>query len=83
MLVDSAIKGNVDAAEHVLKICAYAQRYDGTAGDTIAVHNWLPEHPGQTLDQMTEAITESGESDPTEWWNSPGDRPATERKGTA
>jgi hypothetical protein len=83
MLVDSAIKGDIASAEHILKMYAHAQRFGGAGGDTIAIHNWLPDYPGQTPDQKVEEFTGSGESDPVEWWNSPGEQSAPQSKGVA
>jgi len=78
-LVDSAIRGNIASAEHILKMYAHAQRFGGAGGDAIAIHNWLPDYPGQTPDQKAEDFTGSGESDPIEWWNSHEDQSAPEK----
>lgn len=84
IIVDNAIKGNVESAEHILKLYAYAQRFGGVGGDTIAIHNWLPDHPGQAPDQkMDDELTKGDESDPIEWWNSPGEPSAPQSKGAA
>jgi hypothetical protein len=70
-LVDSAIKGNIASAEHILKMYDHARRFGGARGDAIAIHNWLPDYPGQTPDQKTQEFTGGGEADPVEWWNDP------------
>jgi hypothetical protein len=70
VLIDSAVGGDVAAAELVLKMRAHAQRYGAASAGRVEIHNWLPEQPGQTADQKAHELSEAGPStDPIEWWN--------------
>jgi hypothetical protein len=68
--VDRAVSGDVHAAEHILKIRAQAERDGEPGSETILVHGWLSDHPGQTAEQKTQAATVSGDVDPLKWWES-------------
>jgi hypothetical protein len=68
MLIDHAVKGNLDAAELVLKVRAHAQRFGEPGVDRLRISGWLPDFPGQTAEQKTEEFAATGDADPLEWW---------------
>jgi Family of unknown function (DUF5681) len=68
MLVDRAIKGDLEAAEQVLKIWARAERYGDPGIDPVLVENWTAEYPGQTADQKTAEFEAGRDASPAEWW---------------
>jgi hypothetical protein len=71
-LVDRAVKGDLGAAELILKIRAQARR-DGEIGlDRLDISDWQPDWPGQTAEQKTLEVAKTGDADPLEWWNQPG-----------
>jgi Family of unknown function (DUF5681) len=70
-LVREAIKGNLAAAELLLRARDHAQRYGDVGVDRLQISNWLPDRPGQTGSQKTRERGERREADPTEWWKEP------------
>ena len=54
LLIERAAKGDLAAAEHVLKVRAQAKR-DGEMGiETLRIIDWLPDRDGQTGEQKTQ-----------------------------
>jgi hypothetical protein len=54
LLTERAAKGDLAAAEHVLKVRAQAKR-DGEMGiETLRIIDWLPDRDGQTGEQKTQ-----------------------------
>jgi len=54
LLIERAAKGDLAAAEHVLKVRAQAKR-DGEMGiETLRIVDWLPDRAGQTGEQKTQ-----------------------------
>ena len=70
MLVDRAVKGDLEAAEQVLKIRARAERYGDRGIDPVLVENWIADYPGQTADQKTAEVAAGRDATPAEWWSS-------------
>jgi hypothetical protein len=68
MLVERAIKGDLAAAELVVKVRAHAQRFGKLGIDTLQIRDWLPDYPGQTADQKTQDSAGAINADPVEWW---------------
>lgn len=72
MLFANAIKGDLGAADHVLKLYARARRFGAAGANVIEVENWLPDHGGQTADKKSLATAEGQDvAGPVEWWNDP------------
>jgi hypothetical protein len=69
MLIEHAIKGDVVAAELVLKVRAHGQRYGESGIDRLQITDWLPDYPGQTADQKTQEFARAGNAEPLEWWH--------------
>jgi hypothetical protein len=69
MLIERAMKGNLDAADLVLKVRAQGQRFGEVGIERLLISDWLPDYPGQTADQKTEELTTTGEADPLRWWD--------------
>lgn len=67
-LVGNAIKGDLVAAELVLRIRARGLRYGEPGVERLLIHDWLPDFPGQTADQKTREFKRGGEAEPLEWW---------------
>jgi hypothetical protein len=59
LLKAQAATGDVRAAETFLKIRERAERYGDAGVDIFRIHDWIPDHPGQTADQQTQALAES------------------------
>jgi hypothetical protein len=68
MLVERAIKGEVVAAELLLKVRSHSQRYGDVGVDRLLISDWLPDHPGQTADQKTKDVARTKAVEPLEWW---------------
>jgi hypothetical protein len=68
VLVERAIKGELGAAEFILKVRAHGLRYGEIGVDTLQISDWLPDYPGQTADQKTRESVGSSGADPHEWW---------------
>lgn len=70
-LVERAVKGQIGAAEHILKVRAHAQRYGDAGVDWLQISDWLPDRPGQTAEQKTKEFLGGGDADPEAWWEEP------------
>jgi hypothetical protein len=68
VLVEHAIKGDLVAADFILKVRAHGLRYGEAGVDRLQISDWLPDYPGQTADQKTREFTGSSNADPLEWW---------------
>jgi hypothetical protein len=74
-LVEQAVKGNLAAAEQVLKVRAQALR-DGEAGiERLEISDWLPDYPGQTAEQKTRDFLDDRDADPQQWWQQDSAQP--------
>ena len=70
-LVDRATKGDIGAAEMLLKIRLRAERVGDGGGQVLQIENWLPDHPGQTGEDKAEAIRRGRHMEPNQ---PPGDQ---------
>lgn len=70
-LIEEAMRGSVAAAEFILKVRINARRYGSVNHDQLEITDWLPDYPGQTAEQKTEAFSERKEADPAKWWEKP------------
>jgi hypothetical protein len=59
MLVDRAVKGDVAAAEHMLKIRKRAERNGDAGVERIEISDWLPDYPGQSGEQKAQELAAS------------------------
>lgn len=73
-----ALKGDVKAAETLLRLRAHAQRFGDAGNDRVEVTDWLPDHPGQTGAQKTREFAARGEAKAPEWWNQAESNPPGE-----
>ena len=70
VLVQRAINGDVCAADILLRKRAKAQQQAGAGSNSLVIHDWLPDHPGQTADEKARALahelrpTETGDDAP-------------------
>ena len=71
MLVDHAIKGNLAAAEHLLKLRAHGQRFGDAGVQKLLISDWLPDYPGQTAENKTGEFASSRTADAVAWWDEP------------
>ena len=71
-LIGNAIKGDLAAAQLVLKIRAHGLRYGEPGVERLLIHDWLPDFPGQTGDQKTKEFKRGISADPIEWWQNAG-----------
>ena len=67
VLVARAVAGDISAAENLLKIRERAERYGDAGVDVLRIHDWLPDHPGQSAEQKTRALVESGDVALANW----------------
>jgi hypothetical protein len=56
MLVDRAAKGDIAAADTILKIRQAAERAGGDGSRVIEVENWLPDREGQTAEEKSKSL---------------------------
>lgn len=63
MLVERAAKGDLGAAEDILRVRHRAERR-GVGAKVINVENWLPDHPGQTPEEKTKAVQDGRHAEP-------------------
>jgi hypothetical protein len=63
-----ALSGNLRSIEMVLKDLIHAQRVGDPGLQTVEVHDWLPDYPGQTGAQKTREFAEQGDAKASEWW---------------
>ena len=66
--VNEALKGNLKAAETLLKLLMHVQRFGETGVQRFLMRNWQPDHPGQTGEQKTRQFAMRAEADAPEWW---------------
>jgi hypothetical protein len=67
-LIGRAVKGDVKAAELLLRLRAHAQRYGDVGVRRIHLKDWLPDYPGQTAEQKTREFATEGEAEHLGWW---------------
>jgi hypothetical protein len=53
LLIDSAVAGDLRAAEDVLRFRTHALRFGDTGVEWLEISDWLPDHSGQTGEQKT------------------------------
>ena len=70
-LIEQAMRGNIGAAETVLKVRAQAQRSGDAGVDRLKIADWLPDYPGQTAEQKTLDNAGTVDAQPFEWWKQP------------
>jgi hypothetical protein len=63
-----ALKGDVKAADMLLRLRAHAQRFGDAATNRFEVTDWLPDYPGQTGEQKTREFASRGPAKTSEWW---------------
>jgi hypothetical protein len=56
LVVDKAVKGSIEAAELLLAMRTHAMQHGERGVERLIVTDWLPDHPGQTGDQKTQAL---------------------------
>jgi hypothetical protein len=56
LLVEKAVKGDVGAAELLLKKRRHALRHGQNGARRLVVTDWLPDYPGQTAEEKTAAM---------------------------
>jgi hypothetical protein len=66
-----ALRGDVKAAEALLRLRTHAQRFGDAGANRIEVNDWLPDYPGQTGEQKTREFAAQGEAKTPEWWKQP------------
>ncbi|MFT4115981.1 DUF5681 domain-containing protein [Bradyrhizobium sp.] len=64
VIVDRAVKGDIDAADLVLKLRAEALRAGPSRGEFIEIDGWLQDYPGQTAEQKTRDVAATSAIDP-------------------
>jgi hypothetical protein len=64
-LVDRAANGDIGAAETLLKIRLRAERLGDGGARVLQIENWLPDHPGQTAEEKTEALQHGRHVEPS------------------
>jgi len=65
MLMQRATKGDVSAADTLLKKRADALREAGSGSHTLLIQDWLPDHPGQTAEDKNRALGYGSDSGKT------------------
>ena len=63
VIIDRALAGDLSAAQDLLRLIRQAERSGFTADTRIEIADWLPDHPGQTAEQKTQAEALRGEGD--------------------
>jgi hypothetical protein len=56
LLVQRAIKGDVAAADILLRKRAHALRRAGAGSNRLLIRDWLPDYPGQTAEQKAREL---------------------------
>jgi Family of unknown function (DUF5681) len=79
-LARDALNGDVQAAQMLLKLRAHAQSSSDVGNEIVHLHNWLPDHPGQTAEQKTGEQMKQADADTLEWWKSPAAAPKRETR---
>ncbi|MFY9836776.1 MAG: DUF5681 domain-containing protein, partial [Xanthobacteraceae bacterium] len=59
MLIAKAVKGQIGAADHILKLYTHARRFGDVGVNRIEIQNWLPDHSNQTADQKKREFSNS------------------------
>jgi len=79
MMVEKAVKGDIAAADHILKIRAGAQGHGDLGIETFEISGWLPDYPKQTAEQKTQEVTAGSTLSSPAWWqqNPPDAEPNT------
>jgi hypothetical protein len=72
-LIEHAVRGDPGAAEHLLRVRAYAKRSGDVGVTRMQIADWLPDYPGQTAEQKTQEFAGTGNAAPVEWWHPPKD----------
>lgn len=62
ILVTRAVTGDIAAAENLLKIRERAEKYGDAGMDVLKIHDWLPDHPGQTADQKNRELDDRSDA---------------------
>ena len=65
MIVDRAVKGDIDAADLILKIRTEALRYGTPGNKLVEIEGWLQDFPEQTAEQKTQDIAAASVTDTT------------------
>ena len=63
VVIDRALGGDLSAAQDLLGLIRQAERSGFTTDTRIEIADWLPDHPGQTAEQKTQAEALRGEGD--------------------
>jgi hypothetical protein len=79
-LVKDAVTGDERAAEMLLKLRAHALSSGDAGNEIVHLHNWLPDHPGQTAEQKTGEQMTHTDADSPEWWGPPAAAPKRETR---
>jgi hypothetical protein len=73
-----ALKGDVKAAEILLRLRAHAQRYGDAGNKKVEVTDWLPDYRGQTGELKTREFAKQGDAKTPEWWRPSDTEPTDE-----
>lgn len=65
MLVERAANGDIGAADDILRVRRRAERH-GVSTKVIQVENWLPDHPGQTPEEKSQAVQGGRHTEPSD-----------------
>jgi hypothetical protein len=71
--IEEAVKGNIQAAELILKFRMSAHRFGNIGGNYLEIIDWLPDYGGQTAEQKTQGFASKTDGNAVEWWVKPGD----------
>ena len=74
VLIQRAVRGDVDAAMAVLRLRIRAERSKGGTR-RIEVVDWLPDYPGQTAEDKTRDFARKRNIAAVEWWTQSGIAP--------
>jgi hypothetical protein len=67
MLVQRAVRGNVDAARAVLRSRIQTER-NRSGLSRVEIEDWLPEYEGQTAEEKTRDFAQRRNAASIEWW---------------
>jgi hypothetical protein len=65
-LVNAALGGDPKSADDLFKLRTQAERNNSARSQKLIVEDWLPDFPGQTGEQKTDAHARENEIDPTD-----------------
>ena len=65
MIVDRAVKGDIDAAALILKIHTEALRAGSSGSELLEIDGWLQDFPEQTAEQKAQDIAATSTTDST------------------